>query len=604
MSPTHDSQRVLRRLDIEFSVFLLLSLTVLFIGAFGGASLLTTIEGRKADRLEKISLEHDLESFREDVLRDALFDKKELIQDTVDRTRADLNLSRLVLSFDNRRFESKSSRVAPHTISGSLPIFSGKYQVGEISYEAPTRLADISSRALLFIALLFFVFAIILVVFVSRWLQEKFLNPVRQLVQISRNDSALLALKRFRSSSFDIDDLKCLFEDMIRNQNEKTRRIADLERRRSISVLAAQVAHDIRSPLAALNILLSQRNDPVGDPKTTSLVKGAITRIHDIANNLLSHSREEIRDTAPSPIGKSQTVLVQTLLDEIVSEKRIQYLDRKDVQIQLEGRESAYGVFVKINGTEFKNVISNLVNNSAESFTEAGHIRISIKADDAFVDIEVSDDGPGIPTEIATKIGQPGITLGKAEGHGLGLSHAIETLRQWNGTLSFENGKPCGTTVRLRLHRQASPLWFVSRLILEPYVPILILDDEEEIHQSMDLLLAPYIRRGLKVFHFMTAREARKWFEVYEGVSCLCLFDHELIGQSETGLDLITSLHLEGCSVLVTGRHDDSELVHECIEKKVRLLPKSLIDVVPMKWVNELSETKGPGASERGASLS
>lgn len=602
MSPTDESNTVLRRLDIEFSVFLLLSLTALFIGAFGGASLLTTIESRKADRLEKVSLEHDLESFREDVLRDALFNKKELIQETVDRTRADLNLSRLVLRLDNRRFESSSSRVAAHTITGSLPIYSGKYTVGEILYEAPTRLADISSRALLFIALLFFVFAIILVVFVSRWLQEKFLNPVRQLVQISRNDSALLALKRFRSSSFDIDDLKCLFEDMIRNQNEKTRRIADLERRRSISVLAAQVAHDIRSPLAALNILLSQRNDPNSDPKNTSLVKGAITRIHDIANNLLSHSREEIRDTAPSPIGKSHTVMIQTLLDEIVSEKRIQYIDRREVQIQLEGREAAYGVFVKVNGTEFKNVISNLVNNSMESLSDTGQVRVVIKADDAFVDIEVCDNGPGIPADIIDKLGQPGITHGKDEGHGLGLSHAIETVRQWNGRVTFESDKDCGTTVRIRLHRQASPLWFVSRLVLEPYVPLLILDDEEEIHQSMDLLLAPYIRMGLKVFHFMTAREARKWFEHYEGVSCLCLFDYELIGQSETGLDLITSLHLESCSVLVTGRHDDHELVHECLEKKVRLLPKTLIDVLPLKWVNELSDLKGPGPSERGIS--
>ena len=65
------------------------------------------------------------------------------------------------------------------------------------------------------------------------------------------------------------------------------------------------------------------------------------------------------------------------------------------------------------------------------------------------IQIQVSDNGKGIPPEILPKLMQRGSTHGKRGGSGLGLYHAKTTLQSWDGDLKIESKS--GTTVSLIL---------------------------------------------------------------------------------------------------------------------------------------------------------
>ena len=110
---------------------------------------------------------------------------------------------------------------------------------------------------------------------------------------------------------------KAIFEyrekilNYVKKQNEMSK---DLEKEKLMSEVTAQLAHDIRSPLAALDMMAS--NIPELDDSKRVLVRNATTRIHNIANNLLD--RNFNRDNNIS------TQMFSSLIRSMVFEKREQ----------------------------------------------------------------------------------------------------------------------------------------------------------------------------------------------------------------------------------------------------------------------------------------
>jgi hypothetical protein len=64
---------------------------------------------------------------------------------------------------------------------------------------------------------------------------------------------------------------------------------------------------------------------------------------------------------------------------------------------------------------------------------------------------------------------------------------------------------------------------------------------------------------------------------------CLFLIDLEIIGQAESGLDLIEQLGIQDLSILITSHFDEHEVRQRCEDLGVRLIPKSMAGFVPIK---------------------
>jgi len=348
---------------------------------------------------------------------------------------------------------------------------------------------------------------------------------------------------------------------------------------RSSSVdLARQVAHDIRSPLAALNVVLSS----VGklDEETRLLVRHSITRIQDIANNLLEKSREG-STALQEATNKKDVHLVSSLIEGIVTEKRTQYRGRIGVEIVHRQCDSSYGIFCEIIPSEFKRVLSNLVNNSVEAMTKDGTVTISTEIESDFAKITVADTGKGLSKEDTAKIGSLGFTV-KAEGSGLGLGHALKTIEDWGGRLTFESELGIGTTVTVYLPLSESPAWFVGELKVSEGMTIAILDDDASVHQIWDRRLQSL---GVQAVHFSTPEQLSQWLLDNEKTPTRFLVDYELIGFTETGLDLISQLRISDRSILVTSRFEEDGIRKKCAELRVPLIPKGLAGFIPIKMI-------------------
>ena len=381
-------------------------------------------------------------------------------------------------------------------------------------------------------------------------------------------------------------------------RREEERHQDEVKRAEMLAGLASQVAHDIRSPLAALEIAAGDVSQL--PEKKRLLIRSAVARIRDIANSLLDRQTSMATETkaprgdAPTPSETSSPQLLSSLIESLVSEKRMQFRSRSNVVIETQLDASSYGLFAEIQPIEFKRLLSNLVNNSVEAFgLGPGMVRVNLTARDGRALVSLEDDGKGIPADVLARLGQRGETHGKESGSGLGLYHARISAESWGGSLEIASELGKGTRAIVNLPQAAPPTWFVPELTLFSGQAVVILDDDESIHQvwqgRLDLLRAS--AHCVEIVHVSTPGEIRTWVKGAEKQAhgALYLLDYELLGYRETGLSLAEELRIGGRAVLVTSRYEEGVVLEGCRKLKMRMIPKGLAGFVPMRIAEELA---------------
>jgi len=210
----------------------------------------------------------------------------------------------------------------------------------------------------------------------------------------------------------------------------------ELAMSKAMSDLSAQVAHDIRSPLAALDMAV--KNNAAVPEEQRVIIRNASNRIRDIANNLIDKYRKPGMSVADVTVGTAvEAYLLSGLLDPLMTEKRLQFQGRPGVQLDMVLSPESYGLFAKLQPVEFRRLVSNLVNNAAESLSYSGTVTLRLARRGDKIALSVTDSGKGIAPEILAKLGGKGETHGKAGGSGLGLYHARTTAESWGGSLAI-----------------------------------------------------------------------------------------------------------------------------------------------------------------------
>lgn len=350
--------------------------------------------------------------------------------------------------------------------------------------------------------------------------------------------------------------------------------------------LAAQVAHDIRSPVFALDAALK---DMAQLPeKQRVIVRHAVNRIRDVANGLLEKNRQPRAASTDSGNGATSLNinLLSSLIDPIITEKHLQFGSKPGVIIDFELTPESYGLFAKVQPVEFRRMLSNLINNAVEALVEKGAVKVRLIKEDQNITLTVSDTGKGIPPEILAKLGQRGETHGKAGGSGLGLFHARTTAESWGGSLNITSEPGKGTVVSIKLPKAEAPAYFEKELDLAAGHSVLVLDDDMGVHEiwRSRFETARVKEHNIEVLYFSKPDELRSWVKTNPAKACtaVCLFDYELSGFKETGLSLASELGLCARTILVTSRSEEPRIIEECASLKVRMIPKGLADFVPI----------------------
>lgn len=226
--------------------------------------------------------------------------------------------------------------------------------------------------------------------------------------------------------------------------------LVELRVKESYGALAAQVAHDIRSPLAALDTALKDFSELPGERR--ELARGAMSRIGEIARDLLDNYRTPGR-AAPAREEAAPCDL-KALAAPVLAEKRAQYAGRQGLVIEFSAEDGARAV---VRPAEFRRLVSNLVNNAVEALDKGGRVSVAVSRPDGKVALTVADDGRGIPPDLLGRLGQKGQTHGKAGGTGLGLYHARSSAEAWGGALRIDSAPGAGTKITIELPAAAAP---------------------------------------------------------------------------------------------------------------------------------------------------
>ncbi len=421
----------------------------------------------------------------------------------------------------------------------------------------------------------------------NRYLQE--LNHTNEQVMstgeaISKEEEAIFidGLSRvFRSSKSPMKDESGTVIGMIGvsidiTQQKEIERLEQekLKTHEAFAKTCTQIAHDIRSPAMALGMLMHRANSM---PEASRILVRQVTqRIQDIASNLLEAHKGNAVDT-----GHHLTAhLISLMMESVAAEKRVQY-GGEEIEILLDMIPSERFLFAKVQQADFKRMLSNLLNNAIEARIpeQPLKIRLTLKevaqSHEPHLQLKIHDNGKGMSPEVLEKVKAFDGSYGKVGGYGLGLTHAVDTLKPLKGAIDFESTEGVGTTVTLTLPKTDPPAWMPLELKLAPHTTVVILDDDEAIHSAWDGRFSEF-QGAVHLQHFRDPEVCSEWLST-QPIShpFVLLFDHELLGHQLTGLEVAQQFPQLPC-ILVTSYYEKRALLDACQTGVIKLLPKSL----------------------------
>ncbi len=477
------------------------------------------------------------------------------------------------------------SRVKGESVTAvSLP--SGQVDL-QFNWHPQAQSNSIFLIALVTSVLLTLALVMIVVVAISRFFSTIIINLSNKITKAETSeliDSLSGELIEIKPLAVAINQMRI---QLVKSVEENSR----LQHQAQLGALAGQVSHDIRSPLSALDAMLARLDQlPEND---RLIIRGAINRIKDIAQNLLEQNRRlglQKHNASSTSLGEATeattVALLSSVIDPLITEKRMQFRSKIGVEIDAKIDSTSYGLFASIQLIEFKRLISNLINNAVEVLGDNGSVSITLRSVNQEIEMTVRDNGKGIPPEILARLGNRGETHGKAGGSGLGLYHARTSVESWGGKLRIESAVGKGTSVIISLPQAQVPGWFVAALKLNPGSTVVVLDDDNSIHQIWQgrFEALQMSDKQISLVHLSTPDQLRSWVRDNAALAqhALYLADFELLGFKETGLSLIEELTLGSRSILVTSRFEEHQIMKDCLRLSVRMIPKGMAGFVPI----------------------
>jgi PAS domain S-box-containing protein len=229
----------------------------------------------------------------------------------------------------------------------------------------------------------------------------------------------------------------CLFTDLseVMELEEQLRLKDSLAR---LGEMTAGIAHEFRNGLATIHgysrLLDLDKLDPTYRPYVQA-IRDETEALGQVVTNFLNFARPTQLTLAPVEMAS----LVERAADDIRADARAR---GGDVVVQ--------GQFGRVDGDEvlLRQALSNLCRNAFEACDHAHvvpHIVIEGQCDagHGVVRISVSDNGPGVPESVASRIFRPFFTT-KPHGTGLGLALVQKIIVTHNGRVSFVNEQGSG----------------------------------------------------------------------------------------------------------------------------------------------------------------
>lgn len=280
------------------------------------------------------------------------------------------------------------------------------------------------------------------------WTYVTNLGCILVILSLSNRNLNRFQLKEFQSRQAlaqALDERNKEIASLAGEISELRNKQSEYAKREETFKMARQVAHDIRSPLSALNLAVTKLSN--AEPEIAKLIESSNKRINQIADSILTKSRNEFtkRDLQFS-VDLNQ--IIKSIIEE---KKRVAESRGKDIQFTLNLPERA--AQARVFESEMSRALSNIIENSIDAIERTGEISVSCDtaSDEKSVFISIEDDGCGFPKELISQVGRYGFTYGKPGGNGTGLAYAFNVATAAGGGLTVTTNLNKRTEIQFKL---------------------------------------------------------------------------------------------------------------------------------------------------------
>lgn len=214
----------------------------------------------------------------------------------------------------------------------------------------------------------------------------------------------------------------------------------------------ADAAHELRHPLSVLRMeldLAAVAEDDASREAHLQRARDGLVRMERLVTQLLTLARVESLDR----LDDAGALDAAALAREVVAEAGERAAPR-GISLSLHTEPA----WVQASPGLLKIALRNLVDNAIAHGKPRGEVAVFVYRQGQAVELAVEDDGPGIPAEQATRIGERFLRGSGSDGSGLGLSIAHAIMALHDGTLAASRSTAGGTRVMLRLPEIRMPL--------------------------------------------------------------------------------------------------------------------------------------------------
>jgi len=246
-------------------------------------------------------------------------------------------------------------------------------------------------------------------------------------------------------------EIKLYAEELEKRVDERTaelvethQRLVTQERIAALGRAAAQVAHEVKNPLAGLllySLHLKSKADNFSESQTY-----LVDKIVETINHLNSRVEQILGFARPVNLDL-RARNVNAIVNDILELLRPQ-LTAKKIEVRLAMGETA--AYAMLDDSAIRGALLNLILNAIEAMPEGGTLSIAVDQTSETLRLQITDTGPGIDEEKAKRIFEPFYTT-KAQGLGLGMPYARKIIDQHGGMISLSSRRGEGTTISITL---------------------------------------------------------------------------------------------------------------------------------------------------------
>ncbi len=209
------------------------------------------------------------------------------------------------------------------------------------------------------------------------------------------------------------------------------------ERLTALNRLTRSVAHEIKNPLQAITLHLEVLKNKLNvDTPEVQVISREISRLDRVVKTFLDFNRPVEPQMRPTDLCEVSADIASLVKPHATARG-----------IAIEVRSATDAAWIRADRDLLKQAILNVVMNGIEAMTDGGVLSIETRSAGPFVEVAVSDTGPGIPPAIQDKIFNLYFST-KEHGSGIGLAIAFRFVQLHDGRIEFTSQPGQGTTFR------------------------------------------------------------------------------------------------------------------------------------------------------------